>query len=207
MNFSIAFPWLRNSGRAGCPCFALCFSTVHEHFQRVSNACVADGLTIMVFWSVMDFPPCGRDGVVPRGTLAVISLCPINYFLLYCSKALEKCKSSQSMRRFSTQVAHLYLCTYYGGKKKKPRKAYASGAFMWLPTGFVPSPLPIARKGECEGGTLAGSPARVQSPGRRRALLRSKSAAPETKPPLRGGFVSVMRDQFRYMLKIGKIES
>ena len=31
MNFSIAFPWLRNSGRAGYPCFALCFSTVHEH--------------------------------------------------------------------------------------------------------------------------------------------------------------------------------
>ena len=49
---------------------------------------------------------------------------------------------------------------------------------------------PTARKGECEGGTLAGSPARVQSPARRRPLLRSKSAAPETKPPLRGGFVS-----------------
>ena len=34
MNFSIAFPWLRNSGRAGYPCFALCFSTVHEHYLR-----------------------------------------------------------------------------------------------------------------------------------------------------------------------------
>ena len=36
MNFSIAFPWLRNSGRAGYPCFALCFSTVHDHSNRRS---------------------------------------------------------------------------------------------------------------------------------------------------------------------------
>ena len=37
MNFSIAFPWLRNSGRAGYPCFALCFSTVHEHLPIASS--------------------------------------------------------------------------------------------------------------------------------------------------------------------------
>ena len=44
--------------------------------------------------------------------------------------------------------------------------------------------------GRVRGEPLTGSPARVQSPARRRPLLRSKSAAPETKPPLRGGFVS-----------------
>ena len=38
-----------------------------------------------------------------------------------------------------------------------------------------------ARKGECEGGTFAGFPTRVQSSARRRSLLRSKSAAPKKK--------------------------
>ena len=44
-----------------------------------------------------------------------------------------------------------------------------------------------ARKGECEGGTFAGSPARVQSPARRRPLLRSKSAAPKRNTILSDG--------------------
>ena len=38
---------------------------------------------------------------------------------------------------------------------------------------------PAARKGECEGETFAGFPTRVQSPARRRPLLRSKSGAPK----------------------------
>ena len=82
-------------------------------------------------------------------------------------------------------------------KEKAPESVCFRG-FCVIATGFDPSPLPIARKGECEGGTLAGSPARVQSPARRRALLRSKSAAPETKPPLRGGFVSVITQHYRF---------
>jgi len=42
------------------------------------------------------------------------------------------------------------------------------------------SALPhIARKGECEGETFAGFPTRVQSPARRRPILRSKIAAPK----------------------------
>ena len=51
-------------------------------------------------------PPLRQRGIVPRGTpwdsegtLAVINLCPINFFSFYCSKVLEKCKSVQSMRR------------------------------------------------------------------------------------------------------------
>ena len=85
-------------------------------------------------------------------------------------------------------------------KEKAPESVCFRG-FCVIATGFDPSPLPIARKGECEGGTLAGSPARVQSPARRRALLRSKSAAPETKPPLRGGFVSVITQHYRFFSK------
>ena len=49
---------------------------------------------------------------------------------------------------------------------------------------------PPQGRGSVRGEPLTGSPTRVQSPARRRPLLRSKSAAPETKPPLRGGFVS-----------------
>ena len=57
-------------------------------------------------------PPLRQRGIVPRGspwdsegTLAVINLCPINFFSFYCSKVLEKCKSIQSMRRDA-----LYSC-------------------------------------------------------------------------------------------------
>ena len=38
-----------------------------------------------------------------------------------------------------------------------------------------------ARKGECEGGTFAGSPARVQSPARRRPLLRQQKCRSKKK--------------------------
>ena len=41
------------------------------------------------------------------------------------------------------------------------------------------APSHIARKGECEGETFAGFPTRVQSPARRRPILRSKIAAPK----------------------------
>ena len=51
-------------------------------------------------------PSLRQRGIVPRGTpwdsegtLAVINLCPINFFSFYYSKVLEKCKSVQSMRR------------------------------------------------------------------------------------------------------------
>jgi len=46
-----------------------------------------------------------------------------------------------------------------------------------------------ARKGECEGETFAGFPTRVQSPARRRPLLRSKSAAPKKKDTHVGVFL------------------
>ena len=82
--------------------------------RKVSNACVTEDLTIMALLSVTGFPPCGRDGIVPRGTpwdsegtLAVINLCPIDFFF-YCTKVIEKSKSVQSRRRFSAQVARLY---------------------------------------------------------------------------------------------------
>ena len=48
---------------------------------------------------------------------------------------------------------------------------------------------PTARKGECEGETFAGFPTRVQSPARRRPLLRSKSAAPKKKDTHVGVFL------------------
>lgn len=75
---------------------------------------------------------------------------------------------------------------------KQQKRKTPNGAFLFCdyPQVLLFAPSHIARKGECEGETFAGFPTRVQSPARRRPLLRSKSAAPETKPPLRGGFVS-----------------
>ena len=51
------------------------------------------------------------------------------------------------------------------------------------------APSHIARKGECEGEPFAGFPTRVQSPARRRPLLRSKSAAPKKKDTHVGVFL------------------
>ena len=51
------------------------------------------------------------------------------------------------------------------------------------------APSHIARKGECEGETFAGFPTRVQSPARRRPILRSKIAAPKKKDTLMGVFL------------------
>ena len=72
---------------------------------------------------------------------------------------------------------------------KSPFPAYFKG-FPAVSPLIPPYPAFLKYPVSPQGGTLAGSPARVQSPARRRPLLRSKSAAPETKPPLRGGFVS-----------------
>ena len=62
------------------------------------------------------------------------------------------------------------------------------------------APPPTARKGECEGETFAGFPTRVQSPARRRPILRSKSAAPKKKDTLVGVFLfwSGRRGSTRY---------
>lgn len=49
------------------------------------------------------------------------------------------------------------------------------------------APSHIARKGECEGETFAGFPTRVQSPARRRPILRSKIAAPKKTTTQCGG--------------------
>ena len=53
--------------------------------------------------------------------------------------------------------------------------------FCDCPQVLLPALPPTARRGECEGEPLTGSPTRVQSPARRRPLLRSKSGAPKRK--------------------------
>ena len=53
--------------------------------------------------------------------------------------------------------------------------------------------LYIARKGECEGETFAGFPTRVQSPARRRPILRSKIAAPKKYDHPLGGRIFLER--------------
>ena len=73
-------------------------------------------------------------------------------------------------------------------------------SFCDYPQVLLFAPSHIARKGECEGETFAGSPTRVQSPARRRPLLRSKSAAPKKKDTHVGVFLfwSGRRGSTRY---------
>ena len=59
--------------------------------------------------------------------------------------------------------------------------------FCDYPQVLLFAPSHIARKGECEGETFAGFPTRVQSPARRRPILRSKIAAPKKYDHPKGG--------------------
>ena len=58
---------------------------------------------------------------------------------------------------------------------------------------LLPALPPTARKGECEGETFAGFPTRVQSPARRRPILRSKIAAPKKYDHPKGGRIFLER--------------
>ena len=62
------------------------------------------------------------------------------------------------------------------------------------PQGLLFAPSHIARKGECEGETFAGFPTRVQSPARRRPILRSKIAAPKKYNHPKGGRIFLVRE-------------
>ena len=64
---------------------------------------------------------------------------------------------------------------------KQQKRKIPKGIFLFCdyPQVLLFAPSHIARKGECEGETFAGFPTRVQSPARRRPILRSKIAAPK----------------------------
>ena len=67
------------------------------------------------------------------------------------------------------------------------------GSFCDYPQVLLFAPSHIARKGECEGETFAGFPTRVQSPARRRSILRSKIAAPKKYDHPKGGRIFLER--------------
>ena len=66
-------------------------------------------------------------------------------------------------------------------------------SFCDYPQVLLFAPSHIARKGECEGETFAGFPTRVQSPARRRPILRSKIAAPKKYDHPKGGRILLER--------------
>ena len=72
---------------------------------------------------------------------------------------------------------------------KQQKRKIPKGIFLFC--GCLPLLLSVlphtARKGECEGKTFAGFPTRVQSPARRRSILRSKIAAPKKYNHPKGG--------------------
>ena len=80
------------------------------------------------------------------------------------------------------------------------------GSFCDYPQVLLFAPSHIARKGECEGETFAGFPTRVQSPARRRPILRSKIAAPKRKTTQRVVFLFGAGDEARTRyLDLGKV--
>ena len=72
---------------------------------------------------------------------------------------------------------------------KQQKRKIPKGIFLFCdcPQVLLFAPSHIARKGECEGETFAGFPTRVQSPARRRPILRSKIAAPKKYDHPKGG--------------------
>ena len=79
-------------------------------------------------------------------------------------------------------------------------------SFCDYPQVLLFAPSHIARKGECEGETFAGFPTRVQSPARRRPILRSKIAAPKRKTTQRVVFLFGAGDEARTRyLDLGKV--
>ena len=72
---------------------------------------------------------------------------------------------------------------------KQQKRKMPKGIFLFCdyPQVLLFAPSHIARKGECEGETFAGFPTRVQSPARRRPILRSKIAAPQKYDHPKGG--------------------
>ena len=69
--------------------------------------------------------------------------------------------------------------TVSAGEKAKKITTRIGGDLCDCPQVLLSALPHIARKGECEGETFAGFPTRVQSPARRRPILRSKIAAPK----------------------------
>ena len=78
--------------------------------------------------------------------------------------------------------------------KTKETSERMSLLFCGCPQVLLFAPSHIARKGECEGETFAGFPTRVQSPARRRPILRSKIAAPKKYDHPKGGRIFLVRE-------------
>ena len=105
--------------------------------------------------------------------------------------------SSPSISFFKNSSA---ISSYFSQASSPVRPVSSSACLWWLLVLLKPffviahrfccpcALLYIARKGMYARETLVGFPLHVKSPARRRPLLRSKSAAPKRKTPLRVSF-------------------
>ena len=101
------------------------------------------------------------------------------------------------------QCAHWLAMTGFFDSLNHPKGGFS---FCDYPQVLLFAPSHIARKGECEGETFAGFPTRVQSPARRRPILRSKIAAPKRKTTQRVVFLFGAGDEARTRyLDLGKV--
>ena len=117
----------------------------------------------------------------------VASVCPICQEALSDEESAEAPPAVEEARRFRGSVLTAGRgsgweptdTTVSAEEHAKKITTHLGGDLCDYPQVLLFAPSHIARKGECEGETFAGFPTRVQSPARRRPILRSKIAAPK----------------------------
>ena len=117
----------------------------------------------------------------------VASVCPICQEALSDEESAEAPPAAEEARRFRGSVLTAGRgsgwepadTTVSAEEHAKKITTQMGGDLCDYPQVLLFAPSHIARKGECEGETFAGFPTRVQSPARRRPILRSKIAAPK----------------------------
>ena len=121
----------------------------------------------------------------------VASVCPVHQEALSDEESAEAPPAAEEARRFRGSVPTAGRgsgwepadTTVSAEEHAKKITTHLGGDLCDCPQVLLFAPSHIARKGECEGETFAGFPTRVQSPARRRPILRSKIAAPKKRPP------------------------
>ena len=131
----------------------------------------------------------------------VASACPVCQEALSDEESAEAPPAAEEARRFRGSVLTAGRgsgwepadTTVSAEEHAKKITTQMGGDLCDYPQVLLFAPSHIARKGECEGETFAGFPTRVQSPARRRPILRSKIAAPKKYDHPKGGRIFLER--------------
>ena len=147
--------------------------------------------------------PCGRHSSIPQGKECVqgkpLSGFPCAFNQRPPTAALIFAEQKSAAPKESHPLGGSLLVPRRGftlkginfdsPETRRQKRKIPKGIFLFCdyPQVLLFAPSHIARKGECEGETFAGFPTRVQSPARRRPILRSKIDAPKKYDHPKGG--------------------